>query len=119
MTFTPTRYDTYDFANRRHIGPSPAEMAEMLKAVGVANLDQLIDETVPDAIRQVEPDVEQLMRLMRSAVRSRDRGSEAENCHATVAAEPTSMTESRPNPISAVDDATTPAPIATTASMML
>ncbi|MDV7271309.1 aminomethyl-transferring glycine dehydrogenase [Thioclava sp. A2] len=50
--FTPTNYDTYDFANRRHIGPSPAEMEEMLKVVGVQNLDQLIDETVPKAIRQ-------------------------------------------------------------------
>jgi glycine dehydrogenase len=55
MTFTPTDYNPYDFANRRHIGPSPAEMALMLKAVGVATLDQLIDETVPAAIRQSEP----------------------------------------------------------------
>ena len=55
MTFTATTYDTYDFANRRHIGPSPAEMAEMLRAVGVASLDQLIDETVPRSIRQAEP----------------------------------------------------------------
>ena len=55
MTFTPTAYDPYDFANRRHIGPSPAEMAEMLKAVGVASLDQLIDETVPASIRQDLP----------------------------------------------------------------
>jgi hypothetical protein len=47
MTFTPTDYNPYDFANRRHIGPSPAEMDEMLKAVGVSTLDALIDETVP------------------------------------------------------------------------
>ena len=53
--FTPTTYNTYDFANRRHIGPSPAEMSEMLKAVGVPNLDALIDETVPKSIRQAEP----------------------------------------------------------------
>ncbi len=53
--FTPTAYDTYDFANRRHIGPSPAEMAEMLKTVGVRDLDQLIDETVPKSIRQDKP----------------------------------------------------------------
>jgi len=50
--FTPTTYDTYDFANRRHIGPSPAEMAEMLKAVGTPSLEALIDETVPKSIRQ-------------------------------------------------------------------
>ncbi|MCV2879721.1 aminomethyl-transferring glycine dehydrogenase [Sedimentimonas flavescens] len=55
MMFTPTTYNTYDFANRRHIGPSPAEMSEMLKAVGVPNLDALIDETVPKSIRQSEP----------------------------------------------------------------
>ena len=55
MTYTPTDYNPYDFANRRHIGPSPAEMAEMLKAVGVSSLDQLIEETVPGSIRQAQP----------------------------------------------------------------
>ena len=52
MTYTPTTYDPYDFANRRHIGPSPTEMAEMLKAVGTPTLEALIDETVPASIRQ-------------------------------------------------------------------
>ena len=55
MPFTPTDYLPYDFANRRHIGPSPAEMAEMFRALGVDTLDQLIDETVPKSIRQAEP----------------------------------------------------------------
>ncbi|MDJ0638264.1 MAG: aminomethyl-transferring glycine dehydrogenase [Paracoccaceae bacterium] len=55
MTFTPTDYLPYDFANRRHIGPSPAEMAQMLKALGVGSLDELIDQTVPASIRQDEP----------------------------------------------------------------
>ncbi|MDT8854281.1 aminomethyl-transferring glycine dehydrogenase [Paracoccaceae bacterium Fryx2] len=55
MTYTPTDYNPDDFANRRHIGPSPEEMAEMLKVVGVASLDQLIEETVPAGIRQAEP----------------------------------------------------------------
>ncbi|RME14951.1 MAG: glycine dehydrogenase (aminomethyl-transferring) [Alphaproteobacteria bacterium] len=55
MPFTPTDYRPYDFANRRHIGPSPAEMAEMLATLGVADLDSLIDETVPASIRQSEP----------------------------------------------------------------
>ncbi|SFI96550.1 aminomethyl-transferring glycine dehydrogenase [Jannaschia pohangensis] len=50
-----TDYDTYDFANRRHIGPSPAEMAEMLAVVGCDSLDALIDETVPQSIRQADP----------------------------------------------------------------
>mgnify|MGYP000172634394 CR=1 FL=1 len=38
MTFTPIDYNPNDFANRRHIGPSPAEMEEMLKVVGVKTL---------------------------------------------------------------------------------
>ncbi len=50
-----TDYDTYDFANRRHIGPSPDEMAEMLEVIGCDSLDALIDETVPRSIRQAEP----------------------------------------------------------------
>ncbi len=55
MTFTPTDYLPYDFANRRHIGPSPAEMEQMLSKLGVATLDALIDQTVPESIRQTEP----------------------------------------------------------------
>ena len=55
MTFTPTDYLPYDFANRRHIGPSPAEMDEMFKVLGVKDLDELIDQTVPKSIRQAEP----------------------------------------------------------------
>ena len=51
-SYTPTTYDPYDFANRRHIGPSPAEMEEMLKVLGVATLDDLIAQTVPGSIRQ-------------------------------------------------------------------
>ncbi|MDO5659136.1 MAG: aminomethyl-transferring glycine dehydrogenase, partial [Paracoccus sp. (in: a-proteobacteria)] len=50
--WNPTDYNPDDFANRRHIGPSPSEMDEMLAAVGAASLDALIDETVPSAIRQ-------------------------------------------------------------------
>ncbi|MDO5530292.1 MAG: glycine dehydrogenase (aminomethyl-transferring), partial [Paracoccus sp. (in: a-proteobacteria)] len=50
--WNPTDYNPDDFANRRHIGPSPAEMDEMLKVVGAASLEALIDETVPAAIRQ-------------------------------------------------------------------
>jgi len=52
MTWTPTDYDPYDFANRRHIGPSPDEMRLMLQAVGAPDLDALIAETVPGSIRQ-------------------------------------------------------------------
>ncbi len=55
MPFSATSYEPYDFANRRHIGPSPDEMAEMLKVIGVGSLDELIDQTVPKAIRQEAP----------------------------------------------------------------
>ncbi len=55
MTHTPSQYNPYDFANRRHIGPSPAEMAEMLQVVGAESLEALIDETVPQGIRQDQP----------------------------------------------------------------
>ena len=55
MAFTPTDYLPYDFANRRHIGPSPAEMAEMLKVVGADSLPALIDDTLPKMIRQKVP----------------------------------------------------------------
>ena len=52
MPFEPSRYQPYDFANRRHIGPSPIEMEDMLRVVGVSTLDELIDETVPADIRR-------------------------------------------------------------------
>ena len=53
--WTPTDYNPDDFANRRHIGPSPAEMEAMLKVVGAESLDALIDQTVPAGIRQAAP----------------------------------------------------------------
>ncbi len=55
MPFAPTDYLPYDFANRRHIGPSPKEMAEMLQVMGVASLDDLIDQVVPNSIRTEGP----------------------------------------------------------------
>lgn len=55
MPWTTTDYDPTDFANRRHIGPSPAEMADMLEVVGAKSLDALIDDTVPASIRQDQP----------------------------------------------------------------
>ena len=54
MAFTPTDYLPYDFANRRHIGPSPKEMAQMFAVLGVKDLDALIKQTVPAGIRQAE-----------------------------------------------------------------
>ncbi|WP_347339225.1 aminomethyl-transferring glycine dehydrogenase [Pontivivens nitratireducens] len=54
MSYSPTDYAPYDFANRRHIGPSPAEMQEMLDVLGADSLDALIDRIVPAGIRQKE-----------------------------------------------------------------
>lgn len=39
----------------RHNGPSGSEIDSMLKKIGVASLDRLIEETVPAAIRMKEP----------------------------------------------------------------
>jgi len=52
MSFQPTDYAVYDFANRRHIGPSPREIEQMLAEIGFKTLDDLIDATVPASIRQ-------------------------------------------------------------------
>ncbi|MDB5553734.1 MAG: gcvP [Rhizobium sp.] len=53
--FTFTDYDPYNFADRRHIGPSPEEMDAMLGVIGYENLDALIDDTVPGSIRLKAP----------------------------------------------------------------
>ena len=37
MSFKPTDYLPYDFANRRHIGPSPEEIREMLNLIGYSS----------------------------------------------------------------------------------
>ena len=52
---TIPKYEPYDFANRRHIGPSAAEIDEMVAACGAADLDELIEQTVPEGIRMEEP----------------------------------------------------------------
>ncbi|MDE2602428.1 MAG: glycine dehydrogenase (aminomethyl-transferring), partial [Bradyrhizobium sp.] len=40
---------------RRHIGPSPRDIASMLEAVGARSLDALMAETLPSSIRQRAP----------------------------------------------------------------
>src|SRR3984893_7917944 len=40
---------------RRHIGPSPRDVAAMLETVGAKSLDALIAETLPSSIRQKAP----------------------------------------------------------------
>ncbi|MFY0253955.1 aminomethyl-transferring glycine dehydrogenase [Chitinophaga sp. 30R24] len=39
----------------RHIGPNEGETNQMLKTIGVSDLDQLISKTVPGAIRMQQP----------------------------------------------------------------
>src|SRR5215210_6894534 len=39
----------------RHVGPSEAEVAEMLAVIGYASLDELIDATIPEGIRFRRP----------------------------------------------------------------
>ncbi len=43
-----------DFTSR-HIGPNNEDAIEMLNTIGVASLDELIDQTVPESIRTREP----------------------------------------------------------------
>ena len=39
----------------RHIGPNATEITQMLAAIGATSLDELIDQTVPAAIRLQAP----------------------------------------------------------------
>ncbi len=43
--------DSGDLFRDRHIGPNSADIDGMLHAVGVASMEELIDKTVPEAIR--------------------------------------------------------------------
>jgi len=40
---------------RRHIGPGDAQIAEMLEALGLSSLGELVEKTVPKSIRSEEP----------------------------------------------------------------
>ncbi len=50
----PTNEAAVTFA-RRHIGPSPRDIASMLESVGAKSLDALMAETLPSSIRQRAP----------------------------------------------------------------
>src|SRR6202012_1894813 len=50
----PANDTAVNFA-RRHIGPSPRDIAAMLEAVGAKTLDGLMAETLPSSIRQRKP----------------------------------------------------------------
>ncbi len=47
--------DPTDTFVRRHLGPSPEDVAEMLSLLGLSSLAQLVDETVPESIRIARP----------------------------------------------------------------
>ena len=57
MAQTPSSIDSMPIArfDRRHIGPQPDERDKMLAALGLADLDELVESSVPAAIRQTEP----------------------------------------------------------------
>jgi len=38
--------------DKRHIGPGPSELIQMLERIGVNSVDELIGETIPDSIRK-------------------------------------------------------------------
>lgn len=46
---------TTDGFASRHIGPTPGEIQQMLEVLGLSSLDDLIDKTVPAAIRIQQP----------------------------------------------------------------
>jgi glycine dehydrogenase len=48
----PNRFDQF---KDRHIGPDAEERAEMLRFIGVDSLEELIDQTVPETIRERKP----------------------------------------------------------------
>ena len=48
-------FDPLDTFAPRHIGPRGADRDAMLKAVGAASLDQLIDQAIPASIRLPGP----------------------------------------------------------------
>ena len=54
---SPTTVDSLPTARfaGRHIGPQPDERDKMLAALGLAGLDELVEQSVPAAIRQTEP----------------------------------------------------------------
>jgi glycine dehydrogenase len=54
-TATAVRTEPAVDFTRRHIGPSPIDQAEMLKAAGTRSLDELMRQTLPDSIRQARP----------------------------------------------------------------
>ena len=44
-----------DIFSQRHIGPNTIQVNEMLQAIGVQSVDELIDQSVPNNIRLPRP----------------------------------------------------------------
>src|SRR6187431_2539620 len=51
----PPALDATDPFPARHIGPTPAERREMLRAAGADSLETLVDEALPSSIRLARP----------------------------------------------------------------
>ena len=53
--YKSNKYETMEFKEEkfedRHLGVNAAQITEMCKTIGVESVDQLMDQTVPDAIR--------------------------------------------------------------------
>ena len=47
MQLMPSGFDPDDFANHRHIGPSPSEISDMLALVGAESMDHLVRQAMP------------------------------------------------------------------------
>jgi len=48
-------FATQDMFGPRHLGPTPEEVAEMCKVIGVKDLTELMEQTIPDAVRRDMP----------------------------------------------------------------
>jgi glycine dehydrogenase len=46
------KFEFYDIFVDRHVGPNKDDVEKMLSAIGVATLDDLINKTIPDSIKQ-------------------------------------------------------------------
>ena len=75
---TLTELEHHDAFAARHIGPGGTDLGDMLHAVGAADLDELVGQTVPEAIRLADPlslpapltEVEVIARLRETASRN-------------------------------------------------
>ena len=75
---TLTELEDHDAFAARHIGPGGTDLGDMLELVGAADLDELVGQTVPEAIRLSAPlalpdpltEVEVIARLRETASRN-------------------------------------------------